>query len=259
MGNNALATKAKKHVEYVEENFRKDVSCCVDNTREYSSDVDTTVRENPNYETRIDLVDSTSEDAIFEFYDGRTAVLNFASYKEPGGRFLKGSRAQEEMLCHSSTLYNVLRKFLTTFYTSNHDKLNKGFYNSNLLYSPKVIFFKGKQAKYCDVITCAAPNRYTLDRRGDITNEMLEEVLIDRIDHILFSAYDNKVDTLILGAFGCGAFRNSPRQVCRIFKNLLEGKYSGCFKNVIFAIPKGPNYITFRKVLRNGEEDSICL
>ena len=258
MGNNELAIRAKRHVEFVEENFRKDVSCCVQNTKEYKSDVLTTVLKNPNYETKVEIIDSTSEEAIFSFSDGRTAVLNFASYKEPGGKFLKGSKAQEEMLCHSSILYNILRKFLPTFYTSNHGKLNKGFYNSNLLYSPKVIFFKGKQAKYCDVITCAAPNRFALDRRDDITDAMLEEVLTDRIDHILFSAYDNKVDTLILGAFGCGVFRNSPRQVCRIFKNLLEGKYNGCFKNIIYAIPKGPNYMTFRKVLRSEEEDSTC-
>ena len=50
-------------------------------------------------------------------------ILNFASYKNPGGMFLRGSTAQEEALCHESTLYNVLIKFNDTYYKSNRENI----------------------------------------------------------------------------------------------------------------------------------------
>lgn len=43
---------------------------------------------------------------------GRTAILNYASYKSPGGFFLEGSPAQEEALCHES----ILLAFDGTYY-----------------------------------------------------------------------------------------------------------------------------------------------
>ena len=56
--------------------------------------------------------------------DKRIGVLNFASFKEPGGKFLDGSSAQEECLCHASFLYNVLYKFQDSYYNINKQHLN---------------------------------------------------------------------------------------------------------------------------------------
>lgn len=54
----------------------------------------------------VSTLDTVS--AIFHFTNGKNkvAALNFASYKHPGGMFLKGSKAQEECLCHESFLFN---------------------------------------------------------------------------------------------------------------------------------------------------------
>ena len=57
------------------------------------------------------IVAEDSVEAIMNYSQGKTAVLNFASYKEPGGGFMAGSQAQEESFCHESFLYNVLRQF----------------------------------------------------------------------------------------------------------------------------------------------------
>ena len=48
----------------------------------------------------------------------RLAVLNFSSFKNPGGMFEQGSNAQEECLCHESFLYNVLKEKMD-FYEKN--------------------------------------------------------------------------------------------------------------------------------------------
>ncbi len=41
---------------------------------------------------------------------------------------------------------------------------------------------------------------------------------------------------LVLGAWGCGAFGNDPRQAARDFRNALEGEFNGAFREVVFAI-----------------------
>ena len=60
---------------------------------------------------------------LIDFIIRKTAVLNFASYKHPGGGFIRGSMAQEEALCHESFLYNVLNAFDATFCDYNRTSL----------------------------------------------------------------------------------------------------------------------------------------
>ena len=67
-------------------------------------------------------------------------------------------------------------------------------------------------------------------------------------------AEDNHVDTLILGAFGCGVFGQDAAVVACGFKRWLEQR-DYRFKDVCFAVPdtgKDTNYKKFRLMI-SGE------
>lgn len=214
------------------------------------------------HNTDICIVQSSTTDAIYKYseecHGDKIAALNFASYKNPGGMFLNGSSAQEETLCHESNLYNILKRLEDRFYVPNRKRLNNSLYNSNLIYTPSVYFESvNLDEVYCDIITCAAPNRTAARRYKRVPDDIINEHMKDRIDHVLFAALDQHVDVLILGAFGCGVFGNEPKVVAKIFKNFLETDYKGCFKKVVFAIPAGKNYDKFKEVFSNEHNKQI--
>lgn len=114
-------------------------------------------------------MDSVS--CLFNLSDnGRTTILNYASYKSPGGFFLEGSPAQEEALCHESNLYPILLAF-------DRQRLNKALYLNRALYSPSV----NDKQKEADVITCAAPNFRTAHRYQSKSENDIEFTLCIRL------------------------------------------------------------------------------
>ena len=197
---------------------------------------------------------------------GRVAVLNFANPVNPGGGVENGAMAQEECLCRSSNLYTCLRaSHLFNDYYGYHARMQDHFYSDRLIYTRDVTVFKDDKPVpemlpreewfRVDVITCAAPylgeSKYT-----NLT--VLKRIYQSRIANIMEAALDNMVDTIILGAFGCGAFKNPAREVAAAFKSVIESKqYCKKFKNIIFAIKNdseksfGENYWTFVNVLEN--------
>ena len=55
---------------------------------------------------------------------------------------------------------------------------------------------------------------------------------------------------LVLGAIGCGAFRNPPEEVARAYATLLSTEFQGCFENVVFAVSRSPrNLEAFKAAL----------
>jgi hypothetical protein len=111
---------------------------------------------------------------------GTVAVLNFASYRNPGGKYLEGSSAQEESLCHESFLYNVISK-CDSFYDWNNSNVNRGLYLNRAIYSPGILFARDGRETMCDVITCACPNKIPAVRYHSFTAEENSEALRQRI------------------------------------------------------------------------------
>ena len=172
-------------------------------------------------------------------------ILNFASYKHPGGMFLEGSMAQEEALCHESFLYNVLKNH-PEYYEHNKKYLNKALYTNRAIFTPDIIF---RDQYECGVLTCAAPNFTTGHRFKNVSEAENYDVMCQRADFMLECFAACKCRYIILGAWGCGVFGQKPDEVAKIFKELIEGKFKGVFDKIIIAVPEDKrNYPAFKKV-----------
>lgn len=168
-------------------------------------------------------------------------VLNFASAKHPGGGFLSGARAQEEDLTRKSGLYPCLKP-QTKYYTSNKN-YKSCLYTDYLIYSPEVPFFRDEDLELLEepyllsVITSPAPNAGEELQKNPNTEKKIQAVLDSRSRDILLAAKQHGHRNLVLGAWGCGVFKNDPKNVAQAFlKNLKHPWLNGAFDHVVFAI-----------------------
>ena len=201
----------------------------------------------------------------------KPAMLNFASAGHPGGGVETGARAQEETLCRRSTLARSIYTFAEEYSWKYHYTHRKGNnyplvnLNFSAIYSPDVTFFREgldctfmEEPFQCAVITCAALNlngRYDLKltRDGNMPPQA-RLITANKIRTIFRLALRHHHDALVLGAFGCGAFRNPPEEMASIFKSVLnEDEFRDRFRLVTFAIIEdhnshNVNLQAFRKV-----------
>ena len=232
-------------------------------------------RDRFDEDARVVISDRRSFEAAkpYAVSGNKVAVHNFASASNPGGGVVTGASAQEECLCRCSGLYFSLNdtKMWNRFYAP-HRAAQNPLHNDDIIYTPGVTVFKTDTSHPevmpeedwydVDVITCAAPNLRHIPSNsynsGDgnaamkISDSRLQAIHEKRLRRILDAALLEGIDTVILGAFGCGAFRNSPRCVATAAVRVLPD-YLRAFRNIEFAVYCRPdddtNYRTFRSLL----------
>jgi uncharacterized protein (TIGR02452 family) len=219
----------------------------------------TTKKANLDFETNTQIWNCSTIEAIEKAPQGlRTAVLNFASAKNPGGGFLGGASAQEESLARSSSLYASQTKNWK-MYEYNRGQPNF-LYSDYMIYSPEVLFWFDDEGNILakplkvDVITSPAPNKGAMlqhERNREMSE--IESVFKSRIEKVLALAVTNGIESIILGAWGCGVFRNEPVEVAGYFNEVIQKYFKNSFKEIIFAIydssEKKANYLKFKEVL----------
>lgn len=177
---------------------------------------------------------------IEEGYDD-VVLLNFASAKNPGGGFVNGAKAQEEDLARCSGLYACQQR---QFVYYERNRLHKCMlYLDDVIYSPNVPWFRRNSRELLDevflasVITAPASNAGQYLKRNPNGQQDVEATLRRRAGNVLATAVDNGHRTLILGAWGCGVFRNDPALVADAFATwLASDRFSECFDKVVFAV-----------------------
>lgn len=236
---NILETGMYKFDRNKSVNFLHDLKKSIENTILYKPDfvIEQIKRDNNS------IIEVTNESTLHagirlkdEGFDN-VVCLNFASAKYPGGGFLKGSRAQEESLVRSSGLYaSINQKSMREMYNYNQDL--DGLYSDYMIYSPSVPVFRDDDYKLLNryhnisFITSPAVNL----NATNANYKTIKSVMLNRMDRILGISNLNNADALVLGAFGCGVFKNDPEMIAENFEMLINSKYKNCFKKIIFAI-----------------------
>lgn len=169
-------------------------------------------------------------------YSGKKiAVLNYANNHSIGGAPYSAG-AQEESLCRCSTLLPCLMAMKKPFYLRHYyqyrAKEMDHMGNDDLIYTPDVVVFKtdertdpvypkmmqSEEWYRVNVITCAAPMLFGGNARPD----NYQQIIRSRIKKILDVTAKEGNEVVILGAWGCGAFRNPIEIVSKAFVELIR-------------------------------------
>ena len=186
-------------------------------------------------ETLVQVTNETTLQAARRLVERglRPLALNFANGIEPGGGFLGGARAQEEVLCRSSALYATL---VGDAMYQHHKGRPLPDSTEWAIYSPDVPVFRTDAGGVLDkpwllsFVTCAAPYAPAVGQPAS------RDLLRGRICRMLEIARGYGHQTLVLGAWGCGAFGNDPHDTASDFRAALESEFDGAFLEVVFAI-----------------------
>ncbi|KKL55186.1 hypothetical protein LCGC14_2257920, partial [marine sediment metagenome] len=207
---------------------------------------------------KVEIIEGDSFDVALTLKNERkyknVSVLNMANQTSPGGGFLQGCSAQEEALCRRSNLFDSINihpigRNNTNFNPHLRNKM-KGTYNVpefGSIYSPKVKVFRGNidegfkyftKPEEVNVISSAA---YDVAHSLGKPANYRENTKI-KLQMILNTALQNNQECVVLGAYGCGAFGNDPKEVASIVKEILKERpiYQQKMK-IVFAIIKDSN------------------
>lgn len=186
-------------------------------------------------ETRVQVTNETTLLASRRLVEGGASplALNFANGVRPGGGFLVGANAQEEVLCRSSALYLAIAG--DEMY-EHHRRHSQQSFSDWAIYTPDVPVFRRDDGTTHErpwpltILTCAAPYAPALGQpqAGNLLRKRIHRVLA------IAQAYGHPA--LVLGAWGCGAFGNDIRRTANDFLLALRNDYCGAFSDVVFAI-----------------------
>lgn len=201
------------------------------------------------YDTEIKVIDKDCIYAAKDLIDKglNPCVLNMASFHTPGGGVISGSSAQEENIFRRTNIFKSLYQFHNigdNYDVKQREERYPLDYNFGGIYTPHVTVFKGSDdVNYTPleepfeiaVVSVAAVKNPKLEN-GKLVPWVVD-TLKSKIRQILDIALENGHDSLILSAFGCGAYKTPPTEMARIFKEVLSSeKYKNAFKVIHFAI-----------------------
>lgn len=110
--------RAKEHYDFIRKQYHKEIDNSIANTTIHACE--SIEARTPQYQNNYSVM---PEDSVSLESKDNVAVLNFASYKKPGGLYFQGVESQEESLCLESTLLPVIMRGIRGIY------LNRALYS----------------------------------------------------------------------------------------------------------------------------------
>jgi uncharacterized protein (TIGR02452 family) len=226
-----------------------DTDKMVDGTKFYGKKVVIDYDSLPKYETKIEVIDNDCLYAAKDLIDKglNPCVLNMASFHTPGGGVTRGSSAQEESIFRRTNIFKSLYQFNeigSAYGIKQREERYPLDYNFGGIYTPSVTVFKASEGDDC--ILLEEPYKIGVVSVAAVKNPRVEngklvpwvvDTLKCKIRQILDIALENGHDSIVLSAFGCGAYKTPPTEMARLFKEILSrDDYKNAFKAISFAI-----------------------
>lgn len=179
-------------------------------------------------------------------------ILNFASKILPGGGVTKGAISQEEDIFRRTNLFQTLNNDFVKY------PLKSIVYSHNVYVAKDVNYAFLKEPFSLACVSAAAlrwPKITNIDGKEYFSNKKDEEYIRNSIETIFKIAILYNHDSIILGAWGCGAYEGPRDTIALIFKENIQ-KYRMYFRRIGFAIlirneRDRENYNIFKKYLEN--------
>lgn len=207
--------------------------------------------------TTIDLLHKMLQNGFYP------VALNMANKSYPGGGAVNGSEAQEESLFRSSNYFLGLDPRYNELFSSQINGEKYFIPEFGVVYTPSVQIFRSNQLQghafiqpyAASFIASAAyncnPNAGDVDAPQDFME--YRDSTKEKIRGVMRMAAEKGHDSIILGAYGCGAFGSDPKLVSQLFKEIfLEPEFKGQFREIAFAIindKNGTNFAPFKEAL----------
>lgn len=234
---------AAKHLALVNGVFAKETAAAIETATIYE-DGDGLALElpEPAFEATKTIVTSDFATAAVHRAEGKTMVVDPASFTRPGGAYEDGSFGPEQVLCADSNLYPVLQGMKAAYYDANRGYQCGQLFTSRALYLENIVFMRDGSMKQADVLAIADPNRQRALENHRSEAEC-DKALGDRIETFLRIAAAHGVETLVVGAFGCGREAGDEDRTISFFKDWIE-KHPGVIGTIVFAVPRA-HYAAF--------------
>lgn len=226
-----------------------DTDKMIDGTKFYGKKATVDHKSLPKYGTTLKVIDSDSLYAAKELVDKgfNPCVLNMASFHTPGGGVINGSSAQEENIFRRTNIFKSLYQFHNVgdnYGVKQREERYPLDYNFGAIYTPYVTVFKGsddtnytplEEPFKVGVVSVAAVKNPRCEN-GKLVPWVVD-IIKNKIRQILDVTLENGHDSIVLSAFGCGAYKTPPTEMARLFHEVLAtDNYKNAFKVIYFAI-----------------------
>ena len=155
-----------------------------------------------------------------------------ASRNSPGGGYIAGSGAQEENLHRRTSLFHCLEDPYRLDSQRNWSYPLPEFGGA---YSPNVPTFRSAESKgyaflpeveFLSFVSVAAYSNPSTHTPSNSKEELLTSKVAQdtkrKIKAIFSIALEYGHDAIVLSAFGCGAYRNPPAHMARLFSEVIK-------------------------------------